>query len=65
MAWQKSVVGAGVFTHEAGIHVDGLLKDRRNYENFAPEELGRRHQLVLLRLQLELQLLRQMFLQTI
>ena len=24
--WQKSVVGAGAFTHEAGIHVDGLLK---------------------------------------
>jgi homocitrate synthase NifV len=37
----KSIVGAAVFTHESGIHVDGLLKDRRNYEAFQPEELGR------------------------
>jgi len=43
----KSIVGAAVFSHESGIHVDGLLKDRRNYEAFAPEELGRCHQLVL------------------
>ncbi|MDE2371486.1 MAG: homocitrate synthase [Burkholderiales bacterium] len=43
----KSIVGAAVFTHESGIHVDGLLKDRRNYEGFAPEELGREHALVL------------------
>jgi homocitrate synthase NifV len=43
----KSIVGDAVFTHESGIHVDGLLKDRGNYENFAPEELGRSHQLVL------------------
>lgn len=43
----KSIVGAAVFTHESGIHVDGLLKDRGNYEAFQPEELGRRHSLVL------------------
>lgn len=43
----KSIVGDAVFTHESGIHVDGLLKDRGNYEAFAPEELGRRHALVL------------------
>jgi len=43
----KSIVGDAVFSHESGIHVDGLLKDRRNYENFAPEELGRAHRLVL------------------
>jgi homocitrate synthase NifV len=43
----KSIVGAAVFSHESGIHVDGLLKDRRNYEAFAPEELGRQHRLVL------------------
>jgi homocitrate synthase NifV len=43
----KSIVGAAVFSHESGIHVDGLLKDRRNYETFAPEELGRQHRLVL------------------
>jgi len=43
----KSIVGAAVFTHESGIHVDGLLKDRGNYEAFQPEELGREHSLVL------------------
>ncbi len=47
VAWQKSVVGAGVFTHEAGIHVDGLMKDRKNYEGLNPDELGRSHSLVL------------------
>jgi homocitrate synthase NifV len=43
----KSIVGEAVFTHESGIHVDGLLKDRGNYEAFQPEELGREHRLVL------------------
>jgi homocitrate synthase NifV len=43
----KSIVGDAVFTHESGIHVDGLLKDRGNYEAFRPEELGRAHRLVL------------------
>ena len=47
IAWQKSVVGAGVFTHEAGIHVDGLLKDVRNYQGLDPVEVGRCHQMVL------------------
>lgn len=47
VAPNKSIVGDSVFTHESGIHVDGLLKDRRNYEGFAPEELGRAHRLVL------------------
>ncbi|MDD4881063.1 MAG: homocitrate synthase [Gallionellaceae bacterium] len=44
--WQKSVVGEGVFTHEAGIHVDGLLKDPENYQGFDPREVGRAHKLV-------------------
>lgn len=47
VSWQKSVVGEGVFTHEAGIHVDGLMKDRRNYEGLNPEQVGRTHNLVL------------------
>ena len=45
--WQKSVVGEGVFTHEAGIHVDGLLKDPANYQGFDPGEVGRQHRVVL------------------
>ncbi len=44
--WQKSVVGEGVFTHEAGIHVDGLLKDPETYQGFDPKEVGRNHKLV-------------------
>ncbi len=47
VGWQKSLVGAGVFTHEAGIHVDGLMKDRLNYQGVDPAELGRDHQFVL------------------
>ena len=46
VAWQKSVVGAGAFTHEAGIHVDGLLKDPETYQGFDPGEVGRSHHLV-------------------
>ncbi len=46
VAWQKSVVGQGVFTHEAGIHVDGLLKDPDTYQGFDPSEVGRSHTLV-------------------
>jgi len=47
VSWQKSVVGEGAFTHEAGIHVDGLLKDPRNYEGFDPAEVGQQHRIVL------------------
>ncbi len=45
--WQKSVVGRGAFTHEAGIHVDGLIKHPDNYQGFDPSEVGRRHRIVL------------------
>ncbi|PQO45954.1 homocitrate synthase [Blastopirellula marina] len=47
VGWQKSLVGRGVFTHEAGVHVDGLLKDPRNYQGIDPALLGRRHELLL------------------
>lgn len=47
LAWHKSLVGAGAFCHESGIHVDGLLKDLRNYQGVDPAEVGRCHQLVL------------------
>lgn len=45
--WQKSVVGEGAFTHEAGIHVDGLLKDPANYQGYDPRLVGRCHRIVL------------------
>jgi homocitrate synthase NifV len=47
IAWHKSLVGAGAFTHEAGIHVDGLIKDPLNYQGVDPAELGLNHRLVL------------------
>lgn len=47
VALNKSIVGDAVFTHESGIHVDGLLKNPSNYEGFSPSELGRSHNTVL------------------
>ncbi len=43
----KSIVGEAIFSHEAGIHVDGLMKNPLNYQSFDPQELGRQHNLVL------------------
>lgn len=34
-------VGSNAFAHESGIHADGALKNRRNYELYDYEELGR------------------------
>lgn len=34
-------VGSNAFAHESGIHADGALKDRRNYELYDYEDLGR------------------------
>jgi 2-isopropylmalate synthase len=36
----KAVVGQNAFAHEAGIHQDGLLKDRRTYEIMRAEDVG-------------------------
>lgn len=43
----KPIVGEAVFTHESGIHVNGLLKDRRNYEAISPSLFGREHTIAL------------------
>jgi 2-isopropylmalate synthase len=32
--------GSQCFAHEAGIHQDGILKDRRTYEIMAAEDVG-------------------------
>jgi isopropylmalate/homocitrate/citramalate synthase len=34
-------VGANAFAHESGIHADGALKDRHNYELYDYQDLGR------------------------
>jgi 2-isopropylmalate synthase len=36
----KAVVGANAFAHEAGIHQDGMLKNRETYEIMTPESVG-------------------------
>ncbi|HEX4347774.1 MAG TPA: 2-isopropylmalate synthase [Vicinamibacterales bacterium] len=44
----KAIVGRNAFAHEAGIHQDGMLKDKRTYEIMRPEDVGRlSNQLVL------------------
>jgi homocitrate synthase NifV len=47
VAANKSIVGEAVFTHESGIHIDGLLKNPSTYESFDPAELGRQRRTVL------------------
>ncbi len=44
-AW-KAVVGERVFSHESGLHADGVLKDPANYEGFDPAEVGLHRRLV-------------------
>jgi 2-isopropylmalate synthase len=43
----KAIVGRNAFAHEAGIHQDGMLKDRRTYEIMRPEDVGLKTSLVL------------------
>ncbi len=36
----KAIVGANAFAHEAGIHQDGVLKEKSTYEIMTPESIG-------------------------
>ena len=36
----KAIVGANAFAHSSGIHQDGFLKMRENYEIIKPEDVG-------------------------
>jgi len=36
----KAIVGSNAFSHEAGIHQDGMLKKRTTYEIMRPEDIG-------------------------
>ena len=38
--FNKAIVGKNAFAHEAGIHQDGVLKYRQNYEIMNPESIG-------------------------
>ena len=47
MASMGAVVGEKVFSHESGLHADGVLKDPGNYEGYDPAEVGLRRHLVI------------------
>jgi len=36
----KAIVGANAFSHESGIHQDGIMKNRQTYEIMTPESVG-------------------------
>ena len=40
VAPNKAIVGGNAFRHEAGIHQDGILKERSTYEIIKPEDVG-------------------------
>ena len=40
VARNKAVVGANAFAHSSGIHQDGVLKSRENYEIMRPDDVG-------------------------
>lgn len=36
----KAIIGSNAFSHSSGIHQDGILKNKKNYEIIIPEEIG-------------------------
>ncbi len=43
----KPIVGKEVFSHESGIHVDGILKNKNTYELFNPKDIGRTRKIII------------------
>ncbi len=43
----KAILGANIFAHESGIHVDGILKHPSVYEAFSPEDVGLERQILI------------------
>ncbi|HTY59512.1 MAG TPA: 2-isopropylmalate synthase [Bacteroidota bacterium] len=44
----KAIVGANAFSHEAGIHQDGMLKSAITYEIMTPQSVGIKHSTLVL-----------------
>jgi homocitrate synthase NifV len=40
------IVGSNMFSHESGIHADGVIKNPATYEVFSPDEVGLERQIV-------------------
>ncbi len=47
IANNEPVVGRGAFSHESGIHVDGMLKSADSFQPFDPTLVGRHHEFIL------------------
>jgi homocitrate synthase NifV len=43
----KAIIGNGIFSHESGIHVDGIMKNPRLYEVICPEDVGIERKIVI------------------
>ncbi len=43
----KAIIGADIFAHESGIHVDGVIKRSELYEPFPPETVGLERKIVI------------------
>lgn len=43
----KAVIGKSIFDVESGIHIDGIIKNPKNYEPFSPELVGNERKIVL------------------
>jgi len=43
----KPIIGSRIFHVESGVHVDGILKQPKSYEPFAPEIVGQKRKIVL------------------
>ncbi|MBZ2279774.1 2-isopropylmalate synthase, partial [Buchnera aphidicola] len=38
--YNKAIIGKNAFSHSSGIHQDGILKNRKNYEIMSPDVIG-------------------------
>lgn len=43
----KAIIGQGIFSHESGIHVDGIIKNPQLYEIITPEEVGVKRKIII------------------
>jgi methanogen homocitrate synthase len=46
LQYHKPFVGRNAFSHESGIHADGVIKHPRTYENFDPEFIGQKRKFI-------------------
>ncbi len=42
----KPIIGENAFSHKAGVHTSGVLKDPTTYEPFSPELIGRERRII-------------------